>query len=99
MFRDPNVGSAAAVGRFHLNSASEGQIRYMAVADSWRGKGLGGRILEGLEAFAVSAAVQEIVLNAREDAVPFYIRYRYRIEGPADTLFGEVRHSRMRKRL
>jgi predicted GNAT family N-acyltransferase len=71
----------------------------MAVADSWRGKGLGGRILEGHEAFARSKAVKEIVLNAREQAVPFYIRYGYRIEGPADTLFGEVRHVRMRKRL
>jgi predicted GNAT family N-acyltransferase len=98
MFRDPD-GLAAAVGRFHLNSALEGQVRYMAVADSWRGKGLGGRILQGLEAFASSKAIKEVVLNAREQAVPFYIRYGYRVEGPADTLFGEVRHVRMRKRL
>jgi predicted GNAT family N-acyltransferase len=98
MLRD-SVGLAAAVGRIHLNSAEEAQVRYMAVADLRRGKGLGGRILSGLEDFARSKGAKEIVLNAREDAVAFYIRYWYRVEGPAETLFGVVRHVRMRKRL
>lgn len=98
MFRDPD-GLAAAAGRLHLNSAVEAQVRYMAVAEAWRDKGLGGRILTALEAFARSKGTQEVLLNSREQAMPFYIRHGYRVEGPAPTLFGELRHVRMRKRL
>ena len=92
-------GSAAAVGRLHLNSSDEAQVRYMAVDDSWRSKGLGGLILAGLEAQAQVLAVKRIVLNAREQALDFYKRHGYRVEGLAETLFGEVRHVRMRKDL
>jgi predicted GNAT family N-acyltransferase len=98
MFRGPE-GLAVAVGRIHLNSPQEAQVRYMAVDDSCRGKGLGGRILAGLEAFARAKGAKEIVLNAREQAVPFYVRHGYREEGLANILFGEVQHVRMRKRL
>jgi N-acetylglutamate synthase-like GNAT family acetyltransferase len=92
-------GSPAAVGRLHLNSSDEAQVRYMAVDDSWRSKGLGGRILAGLEAQARALSVKRIVLNAREQAIDFYKRHGYRVEGPSETLFGEVRHVRMRKDL
>ena len=92
-------GSAAAVGRLHLNSSDEAQVRYMAVDDSWRSKGLGGRILAGLEAQARALLAKRIVLNAREQAIDFYKRHGYRVEGLAETLFGEVRHVRMRKDL
>jgi ribosomal protein S18 acetylase RimI-like enzyme len=71
----------------------------MAVDDSWRSKGLGGRILAGLEARARVLLVNRIVLNAREQAIDFYKRHGYRVEGLAETIFGEVRHVRMRKDL
>ncbi len=96
MLRDPG-GSVFAVGRLHLNSAKEAQVRYMAVDHGYRGKGLGSRILKGLEAHSRAMSAGEIVLNAREDSVAFYIRHGYSAEGLAETLFGEVRHIRMRK--
>ena len=88
-----------AIGRLHLNSRQEAQVRYMAVEESWRGRGTGGRVLSGLEAEAHRLGATAIVLNAREEAVSFYINHGYRLEGPEETLFGEVRHFRMRKEI
>jgi len=98
MLRDPG-GAVVAVGRLHLNSPSEAQVRYMAVDESCRGRGLGSRILSGLEGRARSERVMSVVLNARDGAINFYSRHGYSVEGPADILFGEVRHFRMRKNL
>jgi ribosomal protein S18 acetylase RimI-like enzyme len=98
MFRGPD-GAAVAVGRLHLNTPEEAQVRYMAVDPLWRCRGLGGRILEGLETHALLQAVVEIVLNAREEAIAFYVRHGYRVERTGETLFGSVRHAQMRKRL
>ena len=98
MLRD-SPGAVVAVGRLHLNSPSEAQVRYMAVDERYRGRGLGIRILDGLEDRARSEAVTSVVLNARESALNFYRRRGYALEGPSDILFGEVRHFRMRKKL
>jgi ribosomal protein S18 acetylase RimI-like enzyme len=92
-------GSARAVGRLHLNSPREAQVRYMAVDPAFQGQGLGSRILRNLEARARALAASDMVLNAREDAIAFYIRHGYAVSGPAHTLFGQVRHERMRKAL
>src|SRR5216684_1883028 len=92
-------GVVVAVGRLHLNSPSEAQVRYMAVDESHRDRGLGSRILSGLEDRARSDRVTGVVLNARDNTINFYRRHGYRVEGPADILFGEVRHFRMRKDL
>ena len=98
MLKTPD-GLAAAVGRLHLNSPTEAQVRFMAVDPAWRRKGLGGRVLKGLEAQARALGARKVILNAREEAVAFYLGHGYQVEGPADTLFGAVRHMRMRKRL
>jgi len=98
MLRDSS-GAVVAVGRLHLNSPSEAQVRYMAVDESHRGRGLGSRILSGLEDRARSERVTGVVLNARDNTINFYRRHGYCVEGPADILFGEVRHFRMRKDL
>lgn len=94
-----SIGTAVAVGRLHLNSPSEAQVRYMAVEETCRSRGIGSRILAGLEDQAQSRGVTGIVLNARENAVNFYRGHGYEVEGPADILFGKVRHFRMRKLL
>src|SRR6266446_2974527 len=83
MLRDSG-GAVVAVGRMHLNSPSEAQVRYMAVDEGHRGRGLGSRILRGLEGHARAQCVTGIVLNARESAINFYSRHGYIVEGPAD---------------
>ena len=92
-------GKPVAIGRLHVNSPAEAQVRFMAVDPAWRNRGLGGRILRGLEDQARARRVADIVLNAREDASEFYLAHGYQVEGPGETLFDKVRHVRMRKNL
>lgn len=92
-------GRLTGVGRLHLRGPGEAQIRYMAVAEDGRRQGVGKAIVERLETIARSLDVATVVLNAREPAVPFYRAMGYEVEGSAPTLFGEVRHFRMRKDL
>src|SRR5258706_3327014 len=37
------------VGRLHFNSAEEGQVRYMAVEEDCRGRGIGGQCLSKID--------------------------------------------------
>ena len=88
-----------AVGRLHLNSPEEAQVRYMAVDPAHQGSGLGRKILQGLESLARSQGVKRIVLNSRPNAVSFYARQGYETIGPGETLFGEIQHTKMCKDL
>lgn len=87
------------VARLQRNSADQGQIRYMAVEPSQRRHGIGTALVNALETQALALAMTEIVLDAREESVDFYCGLGYEVVGPAHTLFGTIRHSRMRKRL
>jgi N-acetylglutamate synthase-like GNAT family acetyltransferase len=92
-------GSALAVGRLQSNTPQEAKVRYMAVDPAYQQSGLGRKILEGLEDRARSQGAKRIFLNARDNAVGFYTRCGYEAIGPGETLFGEVRHTRMSKSL
>lgn len=98
MFRAAN-GDALAAGRLHLNTPTEAQVRFMAVDPRAQKCGLGSRVLRSLEERARDAGAKRIVLNARESAQHFYERHGYRVEGPADRLFGGLDHWRMSKDL
>ncbi|HKJ81245.1 MAG TPA: GNAT family N-acetyltransferase [Ignavibacteriaceae bacterium] len=87
------------VGRVHFNSPEEAQVRYMAVEEDQRGKGIGAIILKELERSAVQKGAKIIMLNARDNAVPFYERYGYKIVKPSHTLFDSIPHFEMRKEL
>ena len=92
-------GTPLAVGRLHFNSANEVQIRYMAVAESARGEGLGRRIVEYLEGVARQRGANRIVLNARDEAVAFYRKLGYETIERAPMMFGSIAHYRMEKQL
>jgi GNAT superfamily N-acetyltransferase len=89
----------AGVGRAHLNSAGEAQIRYMAVEPESQGRGIGGAMLQKLESRAVEKGARVFVLNARDVAVPFYTKHGYVVDGPAESLFECIPHWRMSKHL
>ena len=71
----------------------------MAVDEGFAGRGLGGKILQELERRAAAAGARRIVLNARKNAVPFYLKHGYAVTGPADTLYGVIEHFRMAKEI
>ena len=94
------TGKPVAAGRVQLNSPMEAQVRFMAVDPAWSRKGLGSKILAELEAHARSRGAQTMILNARDQALPFYERHGYVTSGKAHALFGgAVAHVRMKKQL
>ena len=97
-WRATTTGCRYGIGRIHFLGVHEAQIRYMAVEESYRGRGVGKAVLARLEEIASTRGVVRIILNAREGALPFYARSGYRVLGMGHTLFGCIRHVRMEKR-
>ena len=85
-------------GRLHFNNNKEAQIRYMAVSNTIQRKGLGSAIVSELETIARKIGIQEMVLNAREDAISFYLSMGYKETGPYESDTG-IPHITMRKKL
>ncbi len=92
-------GKAIATGRLQYNSESEGQIRSMAVAEEFRSKGLGSEILKFLEKHAIEKGIHNIILDARDNAVNFYLKNGYVVDGDSYVLFGTIPHFRMSKKI
>lgn len=57
------------------------KMRQVAVDPGAQGQGVGRRLVEFSEAEARAMGGQEMVLNARETAVPFYQRLGYQVVG------------------
>lgn len=92
-------GKVVGVARLHLVSAEEGQIRYMAVIEAHRRKGLATLMLESLEAIASQEGVKRVILNARKTATNFYENLGYEVTGDAPEIFGAIPHVQMCKPL
>ena len=87
-----------ASGRVHFNDNNQAQIRYMAVKDSYKRKGIGSEIVTKLEDYASSKGAKKMVLNARENALSFYLSLGYLEKGPYQSDTG-IPHSKMEKAL
>jgi len=88
-----------AVGRFHKTNQYQAQIRYMAVANNYQGKGLGKQLIQALELAASQQGVTEISLNARQQAVNFYQDQGYQKIAFSHQLYNSVDHYLMTKPL
>ena len=87
------------VARMHESAEKQGQVRCVATATEAQGKGIGKAIMAYLEEKAKQKGWTEIVLEARENAVPFYKAIGYTIVAESYLLFGEIQHYRMQKSL
>ena len=92
-------GNVVAVARLHFSSMFSAQIRYMAVADVFQGKGLGQQLVIALEQVAISLGINIISLKAREQAIKFYQKLFYNNIGFSHLLFNKIKHFNMEKRL
>jgi predicted GNAT family N-acyltransferase len=90
-------GRVVAVSRLHFNSATEAQIRYMAVETSLQGQGIGALLMHHMEQLAVELGAERVVLEARENAVAFYERCGYAVTQKSYLLFGCIQHYTMEK--
>ena len=88
------VACAAAV----VVSPAEARIRQMAVAPARQGKGLGQRLMEGMEKDLRARGVRVFALNARRSAVGFYEKLGYAIAGD-EFVDLTVPHFRMTKKV
>lgn len=87
------------IGRVHFTEEGNAQIRYMAVSEDARGKGVGTLLLKELENIARLHGAGVVRLDARETALGFYRRLGYVDMGEGHTLYGTIRHRKMRKSL
>ncbi len=74
------------------------KMRQVAVDDHLQGQGIGKALVVYSEEIARHKGADEMVLNARETAVPFYLSLRYEIYGEPFTEVG-IPHRSMRKKL
>lgn len=74
------------------------KMRQVAVLESFQGQGIGRILVAYSESFSKAKGYEKIVLNARENAIPFYKKLAYSIEGD---FFEEVTivHQKMNKNL
>ena len=87
-----------ASGRVHFNSKNEAQIRYMAVDENFKRKGVGTEIVKELENYAISKGIVNMILNARENAISFYLSLGYEEVCPYQSDTG-IPHKTMKKSL
>ena len=86
-----------AVGRLHHNNLNQSQVRYFAVDDNFRRRGLGTYLMKDLENIAKKKNRLEIILNSRENAVNFYKNSGYEVIRETYILFDKIQHYEMKK--
>ena len=85
------------VGRLDQINAQTAQIRFMAVDAPQQSMGIGKSLIHYMETEAKQKGIQQIILHAREVALPFYQKLGYQLDGPSHLLFGEIQHFLMHK--
>ncbi|SIS80623.1 GNAT family N-acetyltransferase [Alicyclobacillus vulcanalis] len=95
-------GSPVATARFRPYRPGEqrvAKVQRVAVLSDARGRGLGKRVMEAVEALAREEGFSEIVLDAQLHAEPFYLKLGYR--RASDDVFEDagILHVRMQKEL
>ena len=97
MVIDSETHEIVGVARLQTNTPMQGQVRCVAVAPHVQGRGVGKLLMQHLEELAQQRGINEIILDARENAVKFYLSIGYEIFEDSYLLFGEIQHWKMRK--
>jgi thioesterase domain-containing protein len=92
-------GEVIAVGRVHMNTAEEAQIRHIAVEKSMQGKGLAKMTMSALESVARSEGAVRMVTNSRNLSVAFFTRCGFEVVKEASNELGSLKRQQMVKRL
>ncbi|MEY4350334.1 MAG: hypothetical protein RL078_381 [Bacteroidota bacterium] len=87
------------VGRLDILDNKKAQIRFMAVAADQQGKGIGKALMDEIEAVCEANGYLQIMLHAREVALPFYKKLGYQYIEKSHLLFDEIQHHLMSKQL
>jgi len=82
-----------------FESEHQAQVRFMAVGPDFQGQGIGKKLMQAAENQAHQLGYKTLMLQARENAVPFYKSLHYKLIEKSHLLFGEIQHYRMEKDL
>ena len=87
------------IGRIHEVNDTQCQIRYMGVVKKYQKSNVGTMLLNNLELYAKKKNKKYIILHARETALNFYIKNRYKIVEKSHLLLGKIQHYLMKKEM
>ncbi|MFM1912610.1 MAG: hypothetical protein RIR51_448 [Bacteroidota bacterium] len=73
------------------------QIRCVAIDKNHQYKGIGKKLMLELEKIAKTNNIQKIILEARDNAIPFYEKIGFKIAKMSYLLFGTIPHFTMEK--
>jgi N-acetylglutamate synthase-like GNAT family acetyltransferase len=92
-------GNIIGTARFHKISDIKGQIRYLAIDESFRNLGIGTSLMKHIESYAKKQGIKTIILNARKTAKAFFDSFDYYIISEGPLLYNEIEHFVMVKDL
>ncbi|WP_293755906.1 bifunctional GNAT family N-acetyltransferase/hotdog fold thioesterase [uncultured Paraglaciecola sp.] len=98
MIRNLN-GEVVAVGRVHMNSAEEAQVRHVAVEKASQGKGLAKMLVASLEAVARAEGAIRIVTNSTQASIALFTSLGFIDQSGAPKELGEQQRQQMVKKL
>ena len=91
-------GQLRAIARLDVHSEGVSQVRFVAVDTTLRRKGYGRLIMNATEEVSKTQGNSKMVLQARENAVDFYLKLGYSMIEKSHLLFGQVQHFLMEKK-
>ncbi len=91
-------GEAIGTARLIEKEGGVGKVGRVAILQQHRGQGAGALLMQAVEAFAAQLGLQQLILDAQLQALPFYERLGYRAEGE-EFLDAGIAHLRMRRSL
>jgi thioesterase domain-containing protein len=98
MIRNPD-GDVIAVGRVHMNSGEEAQVRHVAVEKDYQGKGLAKMLVASLEAVARAEGAVRIVTNSTQASIALFTSLGFKAQKGSIKELGEQQRQQMVKKL
>jgi thioesterase domain-containing protein len=92
-------GEVIAVGRVHMNSAEEAQVRHVAVDNDYQGKGLAKMLVASLEAVARSEGAVRMVTNSTQASIALFTSIGFIAQTGEPKELGEQQRQQMVKKL
>ena len=90
-------GIIRAIARLDVSEPKIAQVRFVATDSSSRKKGFGKMIMLEAERISKERGDKKLILQARENAVDFYLSLGYKMIKKTHLLFGQVQHFLMEK--
>lgn len=93
------AGEVVGTARLHSNSGRQSQIRFLAVAEAYRHRGIAKKLVSFLEDKAREGGAKYLRAHVRESAVGFFEKNGFQHIGEGKILFEAIKHVWMRKDL